>query len=108
MDILWRLTWALPLVLVIGIVAVLVLKRFAVPAQRASQAATRMSVRETLSLSDDTRVHLIEIDRRDYLVVESARHTVLQSALPQVSETTRSPTRFTPPWMQRLCRVGGR
>ena len=107
METLWRLAWALPLVLVTGVVAVLTLRRFVVPTQGTSQPAQRMNLRESLSLSDDTRVHLIEIDGQVFLVVESLRHTLLQSA-PIASTPVRPPNRYGPAWMQRLYKAGSR
>lgn len=97
-DTLWRLAWALPLVLAVGFVAVLLLKRFGLPVQAvAEEAARRMNLRESLTLSEDTRVHLIEVDRKTYLVVESARQAVLQP-----SEVAAVPVRTMPAWAQRL------
>jgi flagellar biogenesis protein FliO len=107
METLWRLAWALPLVLATGVVAVLTLRRFVVPTQGASQQAQRMNLRESLSLSDDTRVHLIEIDRQMFLVVESSRQTVLKSA-PVASTLVHPPNRYGPAWMQRLYKAGSR
>jgi flagellar biogenesis protein FliO len=78
MDALWRLAWALPLVLAVGAAAILVLKYFVIPAQAARRSARRIELRESLPLSDETRIHLIEVDRRAYLVVESTRQTTLQ------------------------------
>ena len=103
MDTLWRLAWALPLVLTVGFAVVLMLKRFVVPTAAASQALQRMRLRESLSLPDDTRVHLIEVDRQAYLIIESARHTLLQSV-----EAQRTPVRGAPPWMQRFYKAGSR
>lgn len=102
MNTLWKLTWALPLVLTIGGVAVLVLKRFVVPARPADRAGPRMTLCESLSLSDETRVHLIEVERKPYVVIESDRHAVLQSMLPQAGEATRLPMLGGPAWMKRL------
>ena len=103
MDTLYRLAWALPLVLMVGFAVMLMLKRFVVPTVAASQAPQRMSLRESLSLPDDTRVHLIEVDRQAYLIVESTRHTLLQSI-----EAQRTPVRAAPPWMQRFYKAGSR
>ena len=76
METVWRLMWALPLVLVIGAVAAVVLRRFVVPSIQASKTA-RLALRESMPLSKDTRVYLIEIDNARFVVVESARTTVL-------------------------------
>lgn len=107
METLWRLAWALPLVLLTGMVAVLTLRRFVVPTQGTGQQTQRMNLRESLSLSDDTRVHLIEIDRQVLLIVESSRHTLLQSA-PVASTPVHPPNRYGSAWMQRLYKAGSR
>lgn len=105
----WRLAWALPLVLMVGAAVVLVLRRFVVPTASAAVPTQRMRMLESLPLSDDTRVHLIEVDGRAYLVVESARHAVLQSAAPlQAGDASRLPIRFGPAWAQRFWRGGPR
>ena len=100
-DTLWRLTWALPLVLLVGAVAMLVLKRFLIPVRSTAKDSQRLTVRESLSLSTDTHVHLIELDRKPYLVVESTR----ASALLQTVEAARGPQRAGPPWMRRSTRM---
>jgi flagellar biogenesis protein FliO len=84
MDALWRLLWALPLVLALGVAAVLLLKRFVGPASAARWPGRRMSACESVALSDETRLHLLEIDGKAWLVVESSRHATVQSATTQV------------------------
>jgi flagellar biogenesis protein FliO len=90
MDILIRLAWALPLVLAVGLAAMLVLRRFVVPAAGGSGPTRRMSVRESLALSDETRAHLVEIDGKPYLIVESLRRTALEPLQVGVAEPRRS------------------
>jgi flagellar biogenesis protein FliO len=80
MDALWRLLWALPLVLALGAAAVLLLKRFIGPVAAARRLGRRMSACESVALSDETRVHLLEVDGKAWLVVESSRHATVQSA----------------------------
>ncbi len=101
MDAAWRMVWALPLVVVIGTLAVLVLRRFVAPSRPAADNAKRMSVRESLSLSDETRVHLLEIDGKGYLVVESAHPGVLQAPL-HANDASFAP-KPGPPWLRRMC-----
>ena len=79
MDVFLRLCWALPMVLVTGVVAILVLKRFGVPLRAGAAPKARIQQREALSLSDDTRVHLIELDGVRFVVVESTRNAVVQA-----------------------------
>jgi flagellar biogenesis protein FliO len=100
-DALLRLMWALPLVLVIGIAAALVLKRFVLPGVgRPAPQGQRLTLRESLSISQDTRLHLLDIDGRAHLVIESGRQTVLQWA--PAAETPRVPGPFVPRWAQRF------
>ena len=99
MDALWRLVWALPLVLLTGAGVALLLRRVTTFNQLTTTAASRMSVQETMTLSDQTRVHLIEVDRQAYLLVESTQTTTLQVAMSPVGVPASSVrTRLSPPW----------
>jgi flagellar biogenesis protein FliO len=102
METLWRLAWALPLVLLVGAVTVLLLKRFAVPTLPSNRSAPRLTLQESLSVSDDTRLHLVAVDRRTFLVVESSRHAQMHQVSEGGSEIARQPARFTPPWVRWL------
>lgn len=99
-DALLRLAWALPLVLGLGVAAAFVLKRFVVPVADASPQRQRLSLRESLSVSDDTRLHLLEVDGKPHLLVESARATVLQWT--PAGETSRASGPVVPRWAQRF------
>lgn len=99
-DALWRLIWALPLVLVTGLVAVLVLKRL-LPEARADRQHRRMAVCETLTLSDQTHLHLIEVDRQPYLLVDSPGGTALQLA---TRDGAHRRVATAPAWALRLFR----
>jgi len=101
MDTLWRLVWALPLVLLIGVAVMFVLKRFMLPMHTKTHQALRMNLCESISLSNATRVHLIEVDHQPYLIAESTPHTALQLLLPQTSEGARESRRWGLSWMQR-------
>ena len=81
MDALWRLTWALPVVLLTGIAVMLVLKRWMAPECRLGGRTAKavMSLRESLSVSDQTHVYLIAVGRQEYVLVESARNAVIQA-----------------------------
>ncbi|HET9446061.1 MAG TPA: hypothetical protein VFO35_07370 [Steroidobacteraceae bacterium] len=103
-DALLRLAWALPLVLAIGVGAALVLKRFVVPGAGPTPQGQRLSVRESLALSEQTRLHLLEVDGRPHLVIESAQTTVLQWA--PGGETPRAPNPLAPRWAQRFYKAG--
>jgi hypothetical protein len=101
MNSLLRLLWALPLVLAVGAAAMLVLRRFLVPAT-SPPGASRVAVRETVALSDHTRVHLLEIDGSGYLVVESTRSASLQPTAARVREPAGWPGRSRPRWLGPL------
>jgi hypothetical protein len=62
----------------------------------------RLNLRETLDVSDETRVHLVEIDRQSYLVVESTRNAVLQPTQAHAGEAQRSAARLGPAWARWL------
>lgn len=101
MTTMWRLAWALPLVLAVGVAAMLVIRGLVAPSQ-VKRPAQRLSARGSLSLSDKTCVHLIDVDGKDYLVIESAQQTVLQSVTTAPGDRSRSPVRFGSPWVRRL------
>jgi flagellar biogenesis protein FliO len=108
MDSAWRIVWALPLVLTVGAVAALILRRFLLPMTPAGRSAQRLRMCESLTLSDETRVHLIEVDGAGYLLVESTRHAVLQSALAATSEAARAAPPLRPAWLQRFATASRR
>ncbi|MET0534973.1 MAG: hypothetical protein ABW171_12170 [Steroidobacter sp.] len=102
MNAAWKLAWALPLVLAIGVGAMLLLRKFLVPvARQAGDDQPRMVVRQSLPVSEQTSVHLIEVDGRDYLVVESARQAVVQTLSSAAIEHSHSRWRIGPAWMRR-------
>lgn len=102
----WRLAWALPLVGALGFAAVLLLKRMTVLRMPAASVVQRLGLHESLTLSADTCVHLIEVDRRAYLVVESTRQAVLQPAAAQPCEVV--PRRPSRGWAQGIFQGGTR
>jgi len=89
MDMLWRLTWALPFTVLSGSGVILLLKRILGQRPLTGRAVQRMVRRESLSVSDDTRVHLIEVDGQSYVLVESARSISFHDAqaVPQAPGT---------------------
>ena len=107
MDILSRLAWALPLVLLLGAALMLGLRRFVIK-PRAGAAKQRMTLCESLMLSEETRVHLFELDGRAYLIAESTKQTVLQAAQVRGGEMVREPLRLAPPWMKRMYKAAAR
>lgn len=106
MNALWRLLWALPLVLATGVAAMLLLRRFVVPMQARSRDARRLSLLESLAVSDDTRLHLVEIDQQPYVVVESTRDAVLQAVPAATVHAQRAAAiRLAPRWLRGLGQV---
>lgn len=70
MDALVRLTWALPLVLVIGLVGVFVARHLAgVRPPKPGSKARRLRLCESIDLDGNARVSLIEVDGRPYLII---------------------------------------
>jgi flagellar biogenesis protein FliO len=108
MDTLWRLVWALPLVLLTGAAVMLLLKQFVRPVRPTSHVALRMTLRESMSVADDTRVHLIEADGQTYLLVESPGGTVLQPTQPKPGDGARLRGNVGPPWARRLLKAASR
>lgn len=92
MELVLRLAWALPLVLAVGLVTLLILKRFLVPGAAVLRQTQRMRLDASLPLSDDTCVHLIEVEGKPYLILESTRQAALHPMPPQSA----------PDWIQRL------
>jgi flagellar biogenesis protein FliO len=103
MDSLWRLTWALPIVLTVGAAIVLVLRRLVVPTSSADAPQKRLSVCESMPLSAATRVHLIEVDGSACVVLESEQRATLHS-LPslQAGDGARAPGSLRARWAQRF------
>ena len=71
-DTLIRLTWALPLVLVLGVVAILVLRRVAPVLQGPTAQPNQLQLQESLRLSDKTVVHLVHAGGKPLLIAEGA------------------------------------
>lgn len=87
---LWRLSWALPLVLAIGVLSILALKRWGItrlrgPAQ-ANEPEPELRLVADLRISDDTRIFLLETGGQRWLITESRQHTATQ-VLPAQSTT---------------------
>jgi flagellar biogenesis protein FliO len=102
MNALWRLTWALPLVLAVGAAAMIVLRRFVVPAASEKRGVQRMTICEMLPLSEHTQVHLIEVDGSSYLIVESTQNAALEPLLVTTREPSRRHVPLQPAWLRHL------
>lgn len=103
-EMLRTLAWALPLVLLIGLGIALALRRVLSPDSAAGPARARARLRESLEVSDDTRVYVIEVDRKSYLLVESVMQTSLHSTQAPTNAIAQTPNRAGSPWLVRLCR----
>jgi len=101
-DHLWRLAWALPLVLLLGLVIVLLLKRHMAGRLSMKPDAQRMVVRESMSVSIQTQLHLIEVDSSVYLLVESAGGTQVQAVSRAHTDGTVLAMQLGAPWLRRL------
>lgn len=108
MEAAWRLVWALPLVVATGAAVVLFLRRIIAPVGRSQFAAQRLRVRETISLSEHSRAHLIEVDDRAYLLVESSQTMHLQPVAALATETSVAVANVSVPWLRRLYRAAAR
>lgn len=79
-DNLSRLLWALPLVLALGVVAILIIKRSLERLGVRSETATEpMRLRQTLALSDGLQAHLLEVDGQFLLVLSGNGPATMQS-----------------------------
>jgi flagellar biogenesis protein FliO len=89
---LWRLTWALPLVLAIGWCVILVLKRLGMGGESAklSEDVDQAVLLDDLSLSDATRMLLVCVAGRTYVVFESSAQLSVHESMP-VSEDSQGP-----------------
>jgi hypothetical protein len=70
---LWRLAWALPLVLALGVAGAWAAARLGA-ARAPREAGARLRVVESVTVSEGLRVHLLELDGRSIAVAESALH----------------------------------
>jgi flagellar biogenesis protein FliO len=103
-ETLWNLTWALPVVLLTGLIAALVLRRAMSPSEPAIPARGRARLCETLEVSSDTRLYVVEVDRKSYLLVESVMQTSLHATAASTAVAMPTPNRVGAPWLVRLCR----
>lgn len=76
-DSLSRLAWALPLVIALGVLAILVIRRVLQTAHPANDDAP-MTLRQSLKLSEDAQLHLVSLGGQSILVVESSGPSALQ------------------------------
>jgi hypothetical protein len=103
MDTLLRLVWALPLVVLVGVGLMLAMKRFMAVDSPALQAP---SLLKTLRLSEQTQAHVIDVDGRRFLVVESERSVALEAVAANSGEQApaMSPLRLRTPWQRSVNR----
>jgi flagellar biogenesis protein FliO len=85
MDVqLWRLTWALPLVIAIGWGVILMLKRLGLGGSPVthSEDVNQAVMLNNQPLSDQTRVLLVRAAGRTYVVFESTAQLSVHEAMP--------------------------
>ena len=66
-----RLWWALPVVLLIGVAAIWLLKRSLPSLARGGEARAALALEQSLSLSDRTTAHVLNVQGRRIVVIES-------------------------------------
>ena len=101
MDMLWRLTWVLPFTVLVGGGIILLLRQILGQGKFAPRTLQRMVKQESLIVSDDTRLHLLEVDGRPYVLVESVRSATLHD-VPSVSQPAGSRGGLPVPWLRGL------
>ncbi|HEY6923198.1 MAG TPA: hypothetical protein VI653_07015 [Steroidobacteraceae bacterium] len=99
MDMLWRLTWALPCTVLIGSGVILLLKQTLRQGTFSRRTLERMVKRESLHISDETHLHLVEVDGRTYVLVESTRNASLHNA-PVAAQSTVLRGGVSVPWLR--------
>lgn len=76
---LWRLTWALPLVIVIGVMLIHWLKRWGVGmAPSRGAAPVQAVVLSNTALTEHTRVLVVDLDGQRFVVFESSAQISVQ------------------------------
>jgi flagellar biogenesis protein FliO len=100
-EILWRLAWALPLVLALGVAAAWALGRLGA-ARAPRERGPRLRVLESVNVSEGLRIHLLEVDRRTVVVAESAQHALQLDARLEDLHGARSPERHAAGRWRRL------
>jgi flagellar biogenesis protein FliO len=84
---LWRLTWALPLVVAIGFVAIYWLKRMGLGGVGSSAPAEPILLSNTV-LSEHTRVLVVKVNQQAFVVFESTANVAVQPALSDAYDPT--------------------
>lgn len=83
------LFWALPVVLVVGAGAILLLKRL-MPGWMAKGPAPAMrQLADPLVLSEHTTIYWVEVQGRRFVVAESSRSVCIQTSTPYATHQTR-------------------
>lgn len=89
----WRLTWALPLVILMGLGLIVWLKRLGLGMGVPDQVTVPV-VRSNTALTEHTRVLVVEVNAQSFVIFESAVSVAVQPAPPPVLGV--SPRAF--PW----------
>jgi flagellar biogenesis protein FliO len=77
---LWRLVWALPLVLAVGVLVIVWLKRLGLGTSAMPSTTEPPRVLSTTRLSDHTQVMVVEFGCARLIVVESSVHISVHEA----------------------------
>lgn len=102
-DPFWRLAWALPLVIAIGLALIYWLKRLGL-GQGGSGEPVQPIVRSSTALTEHTRVLVVEVNLQTFVVFESDVHIAVQPQDAHAHTTVRHPfmtgSSVMPPWRQ--------
>lgn len=100
---LWRLAWALPLVIAIGLALIYWLKRLGV-GQGGAGETVQPVVRSNTALTEHTRVLVVEVSQQVFVVFESDAHIAVQPQDAPAHAAARHPfmtgSAVTFPWRQ--------
>jgi flagellar biogenesis protein FliO len=96
-DSLWRLAWALPLVLAVGVAAMWALKRLMLtPSATRPNDTPALQLVQTQLLADGCTAHLLQLQDRQLLVVQGTAGVTALELGPQ-----RSAARTVHPWLRK-------
>jgi hypothetical protein len=71
-DTLLRLAWALPLVLAVGVIGMLVLKRLLAAGGQLKSPAEDLVLQRSLKLSETATAHVVAVEGKKLMIIESS------------------------------------
>ncbi len=104
-DQLWRLAWALPVVIATGLLLIFWLKRMGV-GQGTPKTHAEPIVRSCTQLTEHTQVLIVEIHQQSFIVFESSQHIMVQGEATHGGASARHP--YLPGSAMALARQPGR